>query len=364
MEQLYCYSFWKRNDIKKTWSGTAYALFNGLKAYYNTQIVDRNLSFVSRQLVKLYEQHHLLVAEKLFYYIQNLFLSLKSKKNTPVLMISEVLKTSSPSYLYFDNIWATEHLFLLLSEKESFTKWSYKNVFHYYSKSSLEYNIKRQLDIMRNCKAIFCMGKWLEIWIKEHYPELAMKTYHVGGGINTTPTYRGGNSHNYNILFIGRDFYRKGGDIVIEAFYELKKSIPKAQLTIAGADMKFAKYYPDVEFVGDISNEEVSKLMSMADLFCMPSRFEAYGLVFIEALAAGVPCIGRNMWEMPYFIEEHFTGELLQNESVKELADKMHKILTNPQYKINVLARHDFYIKEYSWEKVCKQINDIIIKTR
>ena len=49
----------------------------------------------------------------------------------------------------------------------------------------------------------------------------------------------------------------------------------------------------------------------MCDVFCMPSYFEAYGLVFVEALTFGLPCIGRNCYEMPYFIEDGKTGLLL-----------------------------------------------------
>ena len=79
----------------------------------------------------------------------------------------------------------------------------------------------------------------------------------------------------------------------------------------------------------------------------MPSYFEAYGLVFVEALSFGLPCIGRNCYEMPYFIEEGQTGLLLTNEDANELAALMERLLKDEKMKENVKAKRDYYLKEY-----------------
>lgn len=92
----------------------------------------------------------------------------------------------------------------------------------------------------------------------------------------------------------------------------------------------------------------------------MPSKFEAFGIVFIEALANGLPCIGRNSYEIPNFIENGKTGLLLENEDSDEVSDKILKILQSEYYFNNVIARHDYYVKEYSWDAVALRINNII----
>lgn len=92
----------------------------------------------------------------------------------------------------------------------------------------------------------------------------------------------------------------------------------------------------------------------------MPSHFEAYGLVFIEALSFGLPCIGRDAYEMPYFIEEGVTGELIKTESIQELVDKIEVVLNTPSYKDNVMAKREFYLQEYSWDTVAQRISNII----
>lgn len=113
-------------------------------------------------------------------------------------------------------------------------------------------------------------------------------------------------------------------------------------------------------FYGDVSRPIIQELMNNCDIFCMPSYFEAYGLVFIEALAFGLPCIGRKCCEMPYFIEEGTTGELVDTDDVDELVTKIEKILSSSKYKDRVLDNRDFYLKEYSWDNVAFKMANII----
>ena len=89
----------------------------------------------------------------------------------------------------------------------------------------------------------------------------------------------------------------------------------------------------------------------------MPSYFEAYGLVFIEALTFGLPCIGRDCYEMPYFIEEGKTGLLLKEDNPQELASLMKKTFQDDSFKKNVAARHD-HLEEYSWDAVARRMKE------
>jgi len=106
----------------------------------------------------------------------------------------------------------------------------------------------------------------------------------------------------------------------------------------------------------------------MCDVFCLPSYFEAYGLVFVEALTFGLPCIGRNCYEMPYFIQDgnssvhsdNATGLLLNHDDPKELASLMLRILHNDSFSHNVISRRNEYIHEYSWDTVAERIVEVI----
>lgn len=115
-----------------------------------------------------------------------------------------------------------------------------------------------------------------------------------------------------------------------------------------------------IHLLGNLPYRNLTEYLNLCDVFCMPSKFEAYGLVFPEALTFGLPCIGRDAYEMPYFIEEGETGYLLKNENAEELADLMDRALSNEQMVKNVRERRDFYLQEYSWDTVAKRIFDII----
>ena len=113
-----------------------------------------------------------------------------------------------------------------------------------------------------------------------------------------------------------------------------------------------------------MNKDELAQYFNLCDVFCMPSKFEAYGLVFVEALIFGLPCIGANRFEMPYFIEDSKTGYLLKSDHAEELADLMEKALQNREMKMTVKNRRDWYAKEYSWETVASRIAAVIGENR
>lgn len=100
--------------------------------------------------------------------------------------------------------------------------------------------------------------------------------------------------------------------------------------------------------------------MNSCDIFCMPSYYEAYGLVFIEALVYGLPCIGRNCYEMPYFIEDGNTGLLIDKDDPEDLAKKMAALLEDYSFAERVREKRDWYVNEYSWDTVANRINCVI----
>lgn len=206
------------------------------------------------------------------------------------------------------------------------------------------------------------MGKWLEKDLIQRQGFDKNKIHAVGGGINLDEnlidyTRKTGNK----FLFVGRDFVRKNGPLVYEAFKLLQKKHPDYELHLAGpsSDPYPNETDPHYHYHGDCNKERLSRLFNDCDVFVMPSRFEAYGLVFIEALTYGLPCIGRNAYEMPYFIEDGVTGRLLQHQDASELATLMEEVMT-PSYTQNVRSRKQQYIAEYSWDAVAKRIEDVM----
>jgi glycosyltransferase involved in cell wall biosynthesis len=236
--------------------------------------------------------------------------------------------------------------------------------FQNHDPKAIEKRRNLQNDYYRyHCSGILTMGKWLaeDLVTRTGIPrELA---HHVGGGINTrvldsSLIDRRGNK----ILFVGRDWRRKGLPITIEAFRLLKQMMPDAEIYVAGpkqdpyVDTPIEGYH----YLGDMDNEALSCYFGICDIFCMPSYFEAYGLVFIEALTAGLPCIGRDCYEMPYFIEDGETGYLIDKDDADGLARKMFSLLHDERIKTNVSLKNKWYIKEYSWDTVAARMAEVM----
>lgn len=120
-----------------------------------------------------------------------------------------------------------------------------------------------------------------------------------------------------NILFMGKEWGRKGGDIILAAFQKLQQQGMEVHLDIVGCD-PFKGEPPDgVTVYRHIRKSDpaqfdlYNRLFSEASLFVLPTRAEAYGLVFAEAAAFATPVIAPATGGVPSVVEDGKTGLLL-----------------------------------------------------
>lgn len=343
---------------EKSWSGTRWGIFQSLKKYYS--IVDINTtvkeSFIDKLLRKVLgwdlNPKYLKKKEE----IVKPYLS--SRKQNIVFQFSNIIydKSETKTYVYIDL--SFDYVLYMKQNIPNLGRWSFADI----SIKNLNYRRHVQNQYFNSCSGIFTMGHWLKKDLIERVGIPAEKVHHIGGGVNINAScIRDDLREGNKILFVGRDFERKGGEIVLKAFSILLKTMPKAELYIAGPKRNPIKNYcKNTFFLGDVSNSDITSLMQKCDLFCMPSYFEAYGLVFIEALVSGMPCIGRNAYEMPFFIEEGKTGLLLEEDSPEILASMMKRVLTEKEFGLNVRRKRQYYLNEYSWDTVAERVHDII----
>jgi glycosyltransferase involved in cell wall biosynthesis len=134
------------------------------------------------------------------------------------------------------------------------------------------------------------------------------------------------------LLFIGRDFHTKAGDVVVRAFEELRRRHrPDVTLTIAGPKAwPLATPIPEgIEFLGPVPSMGLADLYDDHDLVVMPSRLEGFGIVFVEALSRGVPCVGRNAFAMPELVTPGCNGNLVDGDDPGILAETIARTLTD-----------------------------------
>jgi glycosyltransferase involved in cell wall biosynthesis len=154
----------------------------------------------------------------------------------------------------------------------------------------------------------------------------------VGGGVNFDPLpypIYGRERPAHKILWIGLDFERKGGDILIEAFQRVRERFLDAELIMVGA--RSSVEVPGVTYAGIVtSRDELAKFYLDATIFCLPARHEPYGLVVQEAMAFGLPCIATRVGALDEIIDDAVTGRIVAAENVDELADELLVLLDDP----------------------------------
>ncbi|MFW5644923.1 MAG: glycosyltransferase [Bacteroidota bacterium] len=174
------------------------------------------------------------------------------------------------------------------------------------------------------------------------------------------------------IISFGILEYVKGFDILIKAFAEfLKNHNGEAFLRIGGRGTKYKKLKKlardmgvgdRVSLHGYVPREEVKREMQLANLFVLPSRFEAFGVVLIEAMATGCPVISTYSGGPEYIVKDS-DGLLVEPDNVESLVNAIRSIYENYEnYDREAIRRDvvDNYSKEVIRDNYHQMIGEIL----
>jgi glycosyltransferase involved in cell wall biosynthesis len=195
----------------------------------------------------------------------------------------------------------------------------------------------------------------------------ADKLYPVGAGVNL-PRILDVGERSYDrpeVLFVGKDFARKGGPVLLEAFRAVRREIPEARLTLIGPRLEDV---PDgVRCLGVVPKntpEGLNRLLAAyaeASLFVLPSLYEPFGIAFAEAMAHKVPCIGADNCAMPEIVADGETGYLVPVSDARALARRMLDLLMDPEACRRMgEAGYRKYREHYTWDQVVARILGVL----
>lgn len=349
---------------KSTWSGTAFEIKESLKRYFNIIFIDSNdnkiLKFI-KILTKRIEKNSVSYVLRPFYeklHKNSINKKIRKYRNIPVLEIAENVEVNNDFYLFRDMSYAC-YPYVLNKFKDDNNDYG-RGMLKHLSFDALKQKIRNEEKLVDKSKGTFLMGQWVTEMLKNKYPEISYKFITVGGGFSKDfLTENNKNKNNKKILFVGKDYLRKGGDILEKAFGILKEKYDKdAELIIAGPNID--NHTDGVTYLGNISKSQLSKYFNDSTIFCMPSRFEAFGLVFIEALCYGLPIVSIDDYEMRYFVKDGENGYLIDDYDANELAEALHRALNNKEMINNVINNAPSFQKEHTWDVVAKKIADVI----
>ncbi|HEY9636937.1 MAG TPA: glycosyltransferase family 4 protein [Coleofasciculaceae cyanobacterium] len=133
----------------------------------------------------------------------------------------------------------------------------------------------------------------------------------------------------YNILFVGGDFKRKGGEDVLDVF--LTTLSESAELHLV-TQTPIECQHPNVHIYNTIKpyTPEWLKLYHQADVFVMPTYGDAFATVFMEAMAAGLPVIATRLSQIIEVVSHRETGFLIQPGDRHDLACRLRDLIENP----------------------------------
>lgn len=196
----------------------------------------------------------------------------------------------------------------------------------YRSKADKTNWMNLQQILFSRASKIFTMSEYAQKSVIEDFHVHADKVavVYAGPNLDRLPSFEK-NVSNKMILFVGKDFRRKGGIALLRAFKEVKRRVRDAKLFIVGSRPEISS--PGITVKGFVKKEELTYLYRNASVFAMPSIYEPFGHVFLEAMAYKTPCIGTSKDAMPEIIEDGKSGFTIPLHDHRQLSEKIVYLL-------------------------------------
>jgi len=162
----------------------------------------------------------------------------------------------------------------------------------------------------------------------------------------------------------------KGHDELLECWSDVVRVVPGAQLIVAGKGddlerlrMKAGQLgiLKHILFLGFVPDEDLEALRKRVALFAMPSRAEGFGLVYLEAMRAGLPCIGGTDDAGAEVIINGETGLCVNPADRPALVDAIVKLFTTPTLRASLgEAGRQRFASEFTFERFCERLRPIL----
>jgi phosphatidyl-myo-inositol alpha-mannosyltransferase len=167
------------------------------------------------------------------------------------------------------------------------------------------------------------------------------------------------------IGFLGRyDEPRKGLPVLLEAMRTVVRQHPGARLLIAGRgdaanlrELVGEDLRPHVALLGELSEADKAAFLRSIDVYCAPNLLgESFGVVLIEALAAGAPIVASDLDAFARVLEDGAAGVLVRRGDAGVLARALDQLLSDPARRAELSARGAEVAAAYDWQVVARRI--------
>lgn len=166
------------------------------------------------------------------------------------------------------------------------------------------------------------------------------------------------------IGFLGRyDEPRKGIDVLIEAAKKVVEHYPQVQfLIIGGGDearirTKLGELADNFVFLGSVSDADKARALRSMDIYCAPQLFgESFGIVLVEAMAAGTPVVASDLPAFKKVLADGAFGKLFSKGNGEQLADTLCELIADKATRKSMSDKGLLAARQYDWEVVANNI--------
>lgn len=168
------------------------------------------------------------------------------------------------------------------------------------------------------------------------------------------------------ILFIGRFISYKNPDKLILAFREIAQKYPKSHLLMIGKDYGLCSecktmVNQQVTILENADEETKLKALSIADVCVVPSAYEGFGIVALEAQASGIPVIATKSGGLNHAIVHGVTGLHVTKATPTELSEAISYLLDKPELRQKMGCEGKLFSKTFSWSSVAEKLDKIYV---
>jgi phosphatidylinositol alpha-mannosyltransferase len=170
------------------------------------------------------------------------------------------------------------------------------------------------------------------------------------------------------VVFLGRiDEPRKGLAVLLEALPELVRLVPEVRLLVAGpgdAD-EVREAVPRslrdrVELLGRVSEADKASVFASGDVYCAPNTHgESFGIVLVEALAAGTPVVASDLEAFRRVLQDGEAGVLVPVRDAGALAAALAALLQDAPQRERLASAGRRIVRAYDWSAVTRQIIEV-----
>ena len=190
--------------------------------------------------------------------------------------------------------------------------------------------------------------------------------------------YIGADPNKKLVLFVGRIEPLKGLDTLIKAIScQRTANLGQVTLMIIGGDPCASSQEMSAEmariqqlcddlcmgrmvvFIGKRAQDTLPYYYSAADVLVMPSHYESFGMVALEAMACGTPVIASQVGGLAFLVKDGETGYHVPDQAPEALCDKLLLLLNDPHRRATMGLRAAAYAQDYAWANIAAQMLEV-----